>query len=75
MTARLLRLPEVISRVGLKRSTLYEMIARGEFPKQIKLGPRASAWPEQSVESWILQRITAPGVWNGCRRACEEDQS
>ena len=50
---RLLRLPEVLSRTGIKASTtLYDMIRRGEFPKPVKVG-RMSYWPAEAVHRWI----------------------
>ncbi|MCH8060411.1 MAG: AlpA family phage regulatory protein, partial [Proteobacteria bacterium] len=39
-TKRVWRLPEVIIQTGLSRSTIYEMIKRGEFPRQFNLGAR-----------------------------------
>ncbi len=51
---RLLRLPEVLSRTGLSRSTLY---ADQQFPKSVKVGQRAVAWPEDEIEAWINARI------------------
>lgn len=56
---RLLRLPEVESRTGLKRSAIYAGIKAGTFPACIKLGPRAAAWPMSAVEAWIAGRIRA----------------
>lgn len=55
----ILRLPDVISRVGLSRSQVYAMIARGEFPKQIRLSPRTSGWIESDIEAWIDERRRA----------------
>ena len=52
------RLPQVKARTGLARSTLYRMIACGEFPKNIKLGERVSAWNSAEVDVWIASRIT-----------------
>jgi len=49
---RIIRLPEVVSQVGLKKSTIYDMIKRGTFPKQIKLG-RMSGWSEREIQEWI----------------------
>lgn len=49
---RLLRLPQVLERVGLSRPTLYRRIEAGEFPKQIKLGT-SSAWPESEVSAYV----------------------
>jgi len=37
MTDPLLRLPEVIEQTGRKRSSIYEDMARGEFPKPVKI--------------------------------------
>lgn len=53
------RLPQVRIRTGLSRSEIYRRIAGGDFPKPIKLGPRASAWAEHEVTAWIAARIAA----------------
>ena len=53
----LLRLPEVLTRVGLSRSEVYRRITDGTFPRPVKLGERASAWPEQEIEAWAAARI------------------
>jgi len=56
-TISLLRRRDVEQRVGLHRSAIYEKIARGEFPRPVKLGKRAVAWPAAEVDAWIAQRI------------------
>jgi prophage regulatory protein len=53
----LLRLPEVIGRVGLSRSTIYLYIEQGRFPKPIKLGSRAVAWNSEDIDVWIQEKI------------------
>jgi prophage regulatory protein len=58
-TASLHRLREVSRRTGLSRSEIYRRIAAGTFPAPIKLGERASAWPEHEVTAWIDARIAA----------------
>ncbi len=59
MTAalRLLKLPEVIERTGLSRSTIYAQIAKGIFPRLVKCSVRSSAWVEAEIDSWISSRI------------------
>jgi prophage regulatory protein len=44
---------------GLKRTQIFELIKRGEFPRPIKLseGGRAKAWLEDEVLSWQIQRL------------------
>jgi prophage regulatory protein len=53
MTERLLRRPEVEARTGLARSTLYEYVARGEFPQPVSIGPRIVAWRSSDIDAWI----------------------
>ena len=48
---RFLRMPEVCDRRGLSRPTLYRHIADGVFPPPVKLGAKASGWPEHEVEA------------------------
>jgi prophage regulatory protein len=56
----ILRLPEVLRRVGVKKTALYAAVARGEFPKPIKvLGGRAVGWLEHEVEQAIRDRVEA----------------
>lgn len=54
----ILRLPTVKERVSLSRSTIYALISKGKFPKQIKLGERAIGWLESDINDWINQQIT-----------------
>ena len=55
----LLRLREVCRRTGKSRSEVYRRIAAGDFPQPVKLGERASAWPEHEVSARIAGRIAA----------------
>jgi prophage regulatory protein len=56
-TRRIWRLPDVLEQTGLSRSTIYEMIGQGEFPRQINLGPRAVGWSSDEVLDWIDSKI------------------
>lgn len=55
---RLLRRREVEARTGLSRSTLYDWMKRGEFPKPVKLGTRIVAWRETDIVAWLESRKT-----------------
>ena len=54
---KILRRPEVETRTGLSRSTIYAKIGSNEFPKSIRLGRRAVGWLEADVVSWIRRRV------------------
>lgn len=51
--ARLLRLPDVMARVGLRRSAIYQRMSDGRFPKSRSLGPKCAVWLESEIENWI----------------------
>ena len=54
---KLLRLPEVTDRTGLRRAAIYDAIKRGVFPRPVRIGRRAVAWPESEVQAWIAERV------------------
>ena len=51
---------EVQRRKQLSRAKLYELIAKGDFPAPVALGPRLRAWALHEVSAWISARIEAP---------------
>jgi prophage regulatory protein len=57
---RLIDLYEVVRRTGLSRSTIYNYISAGLFPRPRKLGLRRVAWLESDVNAWIAER---PPAW------------
>ena len=50
---QILRMPQVIARVGMKRSNIYLMLEDGSFPKPLKLGKRALGWVESEIDAWL----------------------
>lgn len=67
MPTQILRLPEVISRTGVPRSTVYAKIAAGQFPKPIKLSQRSVGWCSNEIEDWVNERIANRGTDIGYR--------
>ncbi len=65
----ILRRKQVEARTGLARSTIYQYIKDGVFPKPVQLGPRAVGWVESDISAWIGQRIAGA---NPVRRADRE---
>ena len=58
---RYIRLPEVKHLTGLSKAQIYALISQDRFPKQIKLGDRASAWIESQVRLWMVERAEQDG--------------
>lgn len=61
---RVLRLKQVLDRVGLSRSTIYDRMNPASprydssFPKPIKIGSSAVGWLESSVSKWIESKLS-----------------
>lgn len=58
MAERFVRLPHVLGVCGMGRSTLYEQISAGKFPKPVKLGVRAVGWAETEIDAWLEARMS-----------------
>jgi prophage regulatory protein len=59
----LLRRPEVERLSGLSRSTLYALVAKGQFPAPVRIGIRAVAWRTSDLDAWLATRsYTLSGV-------------
>lgn len=56
---RFLRLTDVQGRIPYSRSTIYQLVAQGKFPKPISLGDRAVAWVESDIDKWMADRIAS----------------
>lgn len=58
-TKSLLRLPAVIARCGLRKTSIYLGIREGTFPAPVALGARAVGWRESDIETWLAARLPA----------------
>ena len=57
MTETFLRVADVCRITGLPRATIYEMASKGQFPRQVRLSPRAVGWIESEILKWQSERI------------------
>ena len=53
------RRSEVENLTGLSRSQIYLMMDEDEFPRPVRLGKRAVAWPESKLKEWLESRQAA----------------
>lgn len=56
---RLIKLPEVRRKTGHGTTKIYELEAKGDFPKRVKLTPRSVAWVEDEVDEYVASLIAA----------------
>jgi prophage regulatory protein len=63
MVLKIMRLAAVKNATGLGRTTIYNKIKEGKFPKPVQLGPKSVGWPENEIHAWqtalIEQRDSA----------------
>jgi prophage regulatory protein len=54
-----LRLPAVLDRTGLKKTTIYALQRTGAFPRNYPLSTNTVGWLETEVEGWLASREKA----------------
>lgn len=53
----ILRLCEVERRTGFKKSYIYELIQKNQFPLSIRIGAHTVGWNSIDVDNWIVKRL------------------
>lgn len=48
-----MRIEDVMKSCGLSRSSIYRLMARGQFPKPIAIGEKCKAWVSDEIEAWM----------------------
>jgi prophage regulatory protein len=54
---KIIKLPKVMEMTTFCRTTIYRLIEKGKFPKQIKLAERSSGWLESEVLDYLEAKI------------------
>lgn len=70
MSTQLLRLREVQQRMPRSRSTIYAEIAKGLFPRPLKIG-RGSFWPESEIDG-LMAAYAGGATHEELRRHCAQ---
>ena len=52
MTDMILRLPEVMKRLGIKKTTIYKLTKNGKL-KSVPVSARCVGWPESNINAYI----------------------
>lgn len=51
---RLIKLPEVMRITGLKKTSIYTQMKKGNFPKQVPMGVvRCAFWSNREIYKWV----------------------
>ena len=64
----LLRMADVVNKTCLSRSTVGRLMAKGQFPKPIKISAGMTRWLSCDVDNWIFKLAEASSnaaSWKG----------
>ena len=55
---RVIRMRDLADKVSLRPSTIYELVAKGHFPRPFKIvqNGRAAGWLESEIDAWLEGR-------------------
>ncbi len=53
---KLVKLSDVREITTFSSATIYRLISKGEFPKQIKLSERSSGWLLDEIYAWLDEK-------------------
>lgn len=54
---RFLKLQQVMDKTTLCRSSIYNLIKAGDFPKNVTVMGKRKAWLESEVEDWMMGKM------------------
>jgi len=69
----IMRLPEVLAIVGIGRTNIYNLMAKGQFPKSRKIGKYAIGWDSLEIKAWIDAQFDAAPIDDHLDIQDEED--
>ncbi len=53
---KLIRMNGLVKMLGVSRSSIHRLQARGDFVPKIRLGPRSVGYSEAAVTEWLEKR-------------------
>lgn len=57
----ILKIRQVEEAVGYSTSQIYRLIASGDFPDRVRLGPGRVGWRSSAIAEWLDMRPNAGG--------------
>jgi len=59
VSVRIIRKPELFSKIGLSDATIWRMEKAGRFPRRIILGGNSVGWLYSEIEAWLEAKAAA----------------
>jgi predicted DNA-binding transcriptional regulator AlpA len=58
-TAGFVRLAQILTIIPISKSSWWQGVKDGRFPKPIKLGPRTTVWRVEDIQSLLREGVQA----------------
>ena len=55
---KVLRLPEVVKRLGISRTGIYDRIRENNFPRSVQVGKRSIGFIESEINDYIKKMMS-----------------
>ena len=52
---RILKISEIVSKCRKSRTSIYDCVNAGDFPRPLKIGKRSSGWLESEINTWLAE--------------------
>ena len=59
LEVHIVKLPVVKKMTTFSAATIYRLISKGKFPKQVKLAERSSGWLLEEINTWLNEKKNA----------------
>lgn len=56
MNQRIIRKPELFSKIGLSEATIWRMEKSGKFPRRLQLGGNSVGWFDTEIDAWLEKK-------------------
>ena len=57
MVSAILRLPAVMLKTSLSKSSIYRFESLGQFPKRVRIGQNSTGWLSSEIDEFIASRL------------------
>jgi predicted DNA-binding transcriptional regulator AlpA len=64
--SKLLRLPKVLELIPVSKSSFWDGVKTGRYPKPVKISPNISAWYEHEIIQWLSDLRNQPTEGGQC---------
>jgi prophage regulatory protein len=72
--AQMLKMVDLVQILRISRSSIYELIKTGRFPRSVQLGKRRVVWRLVDIESWLTDGQPTSQACIKSTNACNHDR-